>query len=122
MKGILFVKDEAAFTVIAGLPVLTRAVCAGYKGGIEDWFVLGTERTMERSQQIVTNEARLQPLRCTITLQQNLSLERLRHWLGDDTAILVPCHAVFDYRLIRQICACPCQDAHLFSAGDGQET
>jgi phosphatidylglycerophosphate synthase len=46
----------------------------------------------------------------------------LYEWLGDDTAVLVPCHAVFDYRLIRQIRACSCQDAHLFSAVDGEET
>ena len=49
MKGILLVQDEAAFTVVAGLPVLTRALCAGYKGGIVDWLVLGAAKTLEQS-------------------------------------------------------------------------
>jgi len=122
MKGILLVEDEAAFTVVAGLPVFTRAVCAGHKGGIEEWFVLGTDKTIDRSRQIVMNETRLSSLPCTVALRQNLSLEQLRQWLGDELALLVPCQGVFDYRFIRQFCACSRQEACWFSTGDGQET
>lgn len=124
MKGILLVQDEAAFPIVGGLPVLTRALCAGYKGGIRDWLVLGTRNTMERARQIVMSEPRLQQIHCIVAPLQNLSLEQFTSWLGDEGAVFVPCIAIFDHRLIRQIIT-PSdagQEALSFVAGDGQAT
>jgi phosphatidylglycerophosphate synthase len=124
MKGILLVQDDAACTVVAGLPVLTRALCAGRKGGITDWFVLVADGLEEQVSRLVTVEPRLRQVRCTVTRAHEFSREALSSWLGEDEAVLIPCPAIFDYRLIRQAVTYPCSEQTLlaFTTEDGQET
>jgi phosphatidylglycerophosphate synthase len=123
MKGILLVQDETAFTVVAGLPVLTRALCAGRKGGITDWVVLVAdgERQVRR---LVSEEPRLRQVRCTVARTRDFSQAALNGWLGEEEAVVIPCVAVFDHRLIRQVVASPgsAQTLLSFTTKDGQGT
>jgi phosphatidylglycerophosphate synthase len=123
MKGILLVQDETAFTLVAGLPVLTRALCAGRKGGITDWLVLTTPPAA-RVRQLVSAEPRVQQLQCTVAWAPSFSRDALYSWLGEDEAVVIPCTAVFDHRWFRQVkdSARPAQPLLSFVTADGQDT
>ncbi|MGE0681344.1 MAG: CDP-alcohol phosphatidyltransferase family protein [Candidatus Binatia bacterium] len=119
MKGILLVPDQSAFLIIAGLPALTRVLCAGQKSGIVDWLVLAAEHTAE-CEQLIADERRLCDVRCTVTAQ-TLSHEIFTEWLGNEEAMVVPCTAIFDHRLIRQVAESCNPSPRTFIARDGQK-
>lgn len=105
MKSVLLVFDQSAFLMVAGLPALTRALCAGRKSGVNDWLVLATENTKD-CKRLIVDEPRLRGLRAIVVQKDQLSQKALTEWLGEEAAIVLPCSVIFDHRFLRQIVDC----------------
>jgi phosphatidylglycerophosphate synthase len=123
MKTILLVHDQAALTVVGGLPLLTRALCTGHRGGVTDWLII-SQIEIFPIQKLLTAEPRLQGLSYALIDQIEASEKLLSNWLGDAEALLLSCTAVFNSAFIRQALTSPLPTPTLvaFLTGSGQET
>src|SRR5581483_5792402 len=101
MKAILLVHDQAALMVVAGLPLLARALCAGHRGGVTEWLII-SQIEIFPIQQLLTSEPRLQRISYALIDQIEASEKLLSNWIGDAEALLLSCTAVFTSAFIRQ--------------------
>jgi phosphatidylglycerophosphate synthase len=69
--------------------------------------VLVADGLEERIGHVALTELRSRQIRYTVTRADDFSREALSSWLGEEEAVLIPCIAIFDDRVIRQAVTYP---------------